>query len=55
MANDVCKNISKSDIIIKISFVTIVTVVTIKYSHINNSTIYYYIYTYIGSTGFSVS
>lgn len=41
------KNISKSDIIIKISFVTIVTVVTIKYSHINNSTIYYYIYTYI--------
>ena len=47
MAKDVCKNISKSDIIIKISFVTIVTVVTIKYSHINNSTIYYYIYTYI--------
>ena len=47
MANDVCKNISKSDIIIKISFVTVVTVVTIKYSHLNNSTIYYYIYVYI--------
>ena len=47
MANDVCKNISKSDIIIKISFVTIVTVVTIKYSQLNNYTIYYYIYTYI--------
>ena len=41
MANDVCKNISKSDIIIKISFVTI------KYTQLNNYTIYYYIYTYI--------
>ena len=45
--NNSCKGFSSKNVISKHYLVTVVTVVTIKYSHLNNYTIYYYIYTYI--------
>jgi hypothetical protein len=41
------KDFSSKNVISKHYLVTVVTVVTIKYTQLNNNTIYYYIYTYI--------